>query len=402
MTTPNDTSSTVDFLNSLTLPGRQTISIPVDEIHPDPDQPRKSLSAIDGIIDPEDQRDLELLADDIDENGLHQPITVKEMPDGDYRIVMGERRWRAVRLNRDKGRANSDSIEAFVRQDLKGAKLKFAQLAENLQRKDVTELETATFFKKLLEDFPELQKQQLAKLLKKPNAYISRILSLLDPEWKDVVDAGIITYASLLELFKALPKETRDELVETAKREERPLTSTDLRKARDNASQKKSRPASAPNDDVQSQGGDETWPFQPPQQGGAGLTEQLIADVQQYVQSEARDNETYTYQPPGATSQPAPQSKPRLADSGGDATIPAGMGALNPAILNDKRELKISMDQLEVLLSMNAFDTKGHIVSAMLPVEELRNAIRQLGGEVPDNDHLLVTTLIQRIGDLNG
>jgi hypothetical protein len=37
----------------------------------------------------------------------------------------------------------------------------------------------------------------------------------------------------------------------------------------------------------------------------------------------------------------------------------------------------------------------------MLPVEELRNAIRRLGGEVPENDHLLVTTLIRRIGELN-
>ncbi|MFC6523158.1 hypothetical protein ACFQAT_28750 [Undibacterium arcticum] len=50
------------------------------------------------------------------------------------------------------------------------------------------------------------------------------------------------------------------------------------------------------------------------------------------------------------------------------------MGALNPA-LNDKREVKLTMDQLEVLLSMDSFETKGHFVSAMLPVEEIKKTL---------------------------
>ena len=77
------------------------------------------------------------------------------------------------------------------------------------------------------------------------------------------------------------------------------------------------------------------------------------------------------------------------------------MGALNAAMLNDKRELKLSMDQLEMLLKMDCFDSKGHIVSVMLPIEELRNAVRQLGSLVPEDDHLLAPTLIQRINELN-
>ncbi len=395
MTTPNDTSSTVDFLNSLSAPGRQTIHILLDDIEPDPDQPRKSLNSIDGIVDAQDQESLELFADELDAEGQQTPITVRELPDGRYRIIWGERRWRAMKINRAKGRKNSDTIEAFVRQDLKGAKLRFAQLAENLQREDLTELETATFFKQILMENPELQKQQLATLLKKPNAYISRILALIDPEWKDVVDAGIITYASLLEQFKALPKDTRDELVETAKTEKRALTSGDLRKARESTKAPKPK---APEAGITSQPGGEPWPFKQPQQGGAGLTDELINDVHQYMKSETRENENYSYTPPGST---APARTNQLVDTGGDATIPEGSGALNAAMLNDKRELKISMDQLEVLLNMNCFDTKGHIVSVMLPVEELRNAILQLGGDVPADDHLLVTTLFKAISDLN-
>ena len=393
MTNPDHTISTVDFLNSLTAPGRQTIAIRLDEIHPDPDQPRKSLAAIDGIITPEDQLDLELLADDIFEHGLHQPITVEEMRNGDYRIAMGERRWRAVRLNREKGRPNSETIECFVRQDLKGPKLKFAQLAENLQRQDLTELETATFLKKLLVDFPDLQKQQLAKLLKKPNAYISRILSLLDPQWKHVVDAGIITYASLLEQFKALPEEAREALMNTAKSEERALTSGDLRKARD--------AAKAPKAPVATSAEHTQWQLeQLRQQGGSGLTDQVMSDMQQYVQSETRPGETYRYQPEGRSTQVNAQVS-ALRDTGGELSIPHGVGALNAAMLNDKRELKLSMDQLEMLLKMDCFDSKGHIVSVMLPIEELRNAVRQLGSLVPEDDHLLAPTLIQRINELN-
>ncbi len=389
MTTPADTS-TVDFLNSLSAPGRQTIHIPLDDIDPDPNQPRKSLSSIDGIIDPQNQESLELFADEIHEEGQQTPITVREKPDGRYEIIWGERRWRAKKLNRSKGRSDSDTVEAFVRQDLKGAKLRFAQLAENLQREDLTELETATFFKQILEENPELQKQQLAKLLKKPNAYISRILSLIDPEWKDVVDAGIITYASLLEQFKALPKGTRDELVETAKLEGRALTSGDLRKAREVLKPKIS------NVDIIPQPGDTPWSFKQPHKGG-DLTDSLIHDIQQYAQSEVRENETYSY--PFGSSAPTRMNK--LVDTGGDIIIPEGVGALNTPMLNDKRELKISMDQLEVLFNMNCFDTKGHIVSIMLPVGELRNAIGQLGCDVPAEDHLLVTTLFKAINGLN-
>lgn len=394
MTSPKDTTSTTDFLNSLTAPGRQAIAIPLDEIRPDPNQPRKSLSAIDGLVGDEDQKDLELLADDIAENGLHQPITVKEMPDGDYQIVMGERRWRAMKLNRDRGLPNSSTIDAFVRQDLKGSTLKFAQLAENLQRKDLTELETATFFKNLLDDYPELQKQQLAKLLKKPNAYITRILSLLDPEWAHVVDSGIITYASLLEQFKALPPETRENLVQTAKQEERSLTSGDLRKARDTAKAKKAGAGA----DTGQGSTDENWPFKLAQQGGKGLTKELVEEVAQFVASEARPNENYQYRASGTDRNSRANV---IVDTGGDATIPSGAGALNSALLNDKRELKLSMDQFEVLLRMDCFDTKGHMISTMLPVEELRNAILQLGGDVPVDDHQLVTALISRINELN-
>ncbi|MFC6523159.1 ParB/RepB/Spo0J family partition protein [Undibacterium arcticum] len=226
------TISTVDFMNDLSEPGMQVMAIPIDDIRPDPDQPRKSLAPIDGVVDEEDQQKLEMLAASIADEGLYQPILVREMPDGDYQIIAGERRWRATRLNRERGVPNSDTINAMVRQDLTGAALVVAQLSENLQRDDLTDLETAATLKVLFTKFPELQKQQIAKILKLRNSHISRLLALLDPQWAHVVNSGIITYASLLEQFKSLPEDARNELVSTAKSEERPLTSTDLKKMR--------------------------------------------------------------------------------------------------------------------------------------------------------------------------
>ncbi|MFD2274709.1 hypothetical protein ACFS07_36045 [Undibacterium arcticum] len=72
--------------------------------------------------------------------------------------------------------------------------------------------------------------------------------------------------------------------------------------------------------------------------------------------------ETENYQYPGAKAGGLFSGNglgKTIIDFGGEATIPEGMGALNPA-LNDKREVKLTMDQLEVLLSMDSFETKGH------------------------------------------
>lgn len=389
-------SSTVEFLNSLSAPGRQIMALPIDAIRPDPDQPRKSFSAIDGMVSDEDQMELENLAGSIAKDGLHQPITVREMPDGDYQIVMGERRWRAVKLNNERGVPNSGEIECIVRQDLKGADLRFAQLAENLQRQDLTDLETAMHFKAILTEFPELQKQELAKLLNMRNSYITRILALLDPQWAHVVDAGIVTYATLLEQFKSLPVDSRQELVTTAKNEGRSLTSSDMRGAREKA---KGGPkgASKGNNLESGSGRNDDWPFSPPGEGGKGLNQEVVDEVAKFVSAEAKPGETYQYR--GVSAASATSSR-TIVDTGGDAMIPHGIAALDPALFHGKREVKMTMDQLEVLLRMESFETKGHLVSVMLPDDEIKNALNMIGGSIPDDDHQLVTALIKRINDL--
>lgn len=387
-------SSTASLISGLKGLGdvqdESVIPLFVNDIRPDPDQPRKSLQAIDGEVAPEDQMALESLAEDMYENGQHQPIVVKQMDDGMYQIVMGERRWRAAKLNFEKHGDGADTVKAIVRNDLAGEKLKLAQLAENLQREDLSDLETAMFLKKTLDEFPDLQKQTLAKLLKKNSQYISRILALVDPAWANVVDTGIITYASLLEQFRALPESTRNDLIATAKKEERALTSGDITKARNTVKGKDKPAAPSP---VGEAAANDQWPFEPQSKK---LTPQTIDDVSAFIASETPETETYKY-----TGKPLDiaQSDRTIKDFGGDATIPAGIEALNPSLF-DKREVKLTMGQLRTLLAANSFDSEDHIVTAMMPVAEVRNAINQIGGELPADENQLVLALIKRLNEL--
>lgn len=110
-------------------------TIKVSEIQPDPEQPRRSF----------DQKALEQLAASIREHGILQPIVVV-VKAGSYTIVAGERRWRAAKL------AELDKIPAIVRTLSDQHKLELS-LIENLQRRNLNPLETATAYVKLRDQF---------------------------------------------------------------------------------------------------------------------------------------------------------------------------------------------------------------------------------------------------------
>ncbi|WP_218275073.1 hypothetical protein, partial [Pseudomonas sp. GW460-13] len=81
-------------------------------------------------------------------------------------------------------------------------KIRLVQLAENLNRDDLTDLEVARFVQQTLDENPKLKKSEMGAIMRKDSQYISRILALLKPEWAHVVDSGMITYASLLEQYR--------------------------------------------------------------------------------------------------------------------------------------------------------------------------------------------------------
>ncbi len=118
--------------------------VKIDQITPDPDQPRRHF----------EQSALEQLSASINEHGVLQPIVIVPRGDG-YMIVAGERRWRAAKM------AGLSKIPALVRTLSNQHKLELA-LIENLQRSDLSPIETATAYLKLRDQF-NLSLEMIAK-----------------------------------------------------------------------------------------------------------------------------------------------------------------------------------------------------------------------------------------------
>ena len=139
--------------------------LPLHKIEPNPDQPRRDF-------DPEE---LEELAESIRTHGVIQPLTVREMPNGYYQIIAGERRWRASRL------AGLEEIPAVVIEadDKKAMEL---ALIENLQRSDLNPVEEANGYDALIREYGLTQEEAAARVGKSRPAVANalRLLSLCE------------------------------------------------------------------------------------------------------------------------------------------------------------------------------------------------------------------------------
>lgn len=111
-------------------------TLPLHKIEPNPNQPRRDF----------DDEELEALAESIRQHGIIQPLTVREMPNGYYQIIAGERRWRASRL------AGLDEVPVVIMEadDRKAMEL---ALIENLQRQDLNPVEEAQGYDALINRF---------------------------------------------------------------------------------------------------------------------------------------------------------------------------------------------------------------------------------------------------------
>lgn len=151
--------------------------VAVDAIIPNPRQPRRTF----------DEEALEELAASIAEVGLLQPVVVRTLTDGQYELVMGERRWRASM------HAGLDVIPAIVRQTPDTDMLRDA-LLENLHRQQLDPLEEAAAYQQLLDDFGATH-EQLAQKIGRSRPHISNTLRLLNlpPAVQKRVAAGVIS-----------------------------------------------------------------------------------------------------------------------------------------------------------------------------------------------------------------
>ena len=153
--------------------GDSVVELKINDISPNEGQPRKNF----------DDTSLQELAASISESGVIQPIIVQKK-NGGYRIVAGERRWRAARI------AGLTVIPAIVR-ELSDRETMVQALLENLQREDLNPLEEAYAMQNLLKTH-KLTQEQLAKKLGKPRATIANTMRLvnLDDSLQEYIRRG--------------------------------------------------------------------------------------------------------------------------------------------------------------------------------------------------------------------
>lgn len=163
--------------------------IELSRIVPNKNQPRKNF----------DEEELEELTDSIRQNGVLQPILVRQRG-SKYEIVAGERRYQAAK------RAGLDEIPALVREVSDEEIFKLA-LIENLQRSDLDPIEEARGFRKLIED-NDFTQAELAQVLSKSRPAIANSLRLLDlPERvQSLLEDGLLT-AGHARAILAVPSE---------------------------------------------------------------------------------------------------------------------------------------------------------------------------------------------------
>lgn len=135
--------------------------IPIADIEANPKQPRRDF----------DEKALQELAESIKMHDIIQPVTVSKLASGKYRLISGERRWRASKL------AGIQDIPAYVRQANDAQLLELA-LLENLQREDLNAMEIALSYKRMMEEL-DFTQEQVAERMGKDRSTVANFIRLL-------------------------------------------------------------------------------------------------------------------------------------------------------------------------------------------------------------------------------
>ena len=149
--------------NETEQPSENTIlQVSIEKVHPNSNQPRKYF----------DEQGLKDLSSSIGKQGLLQPIVVSKTPEGNYQIIAGERRWRAVQ------KLGWARIPVILKPNPKEEQKLVLALVENLQRKDLNPIEEATSFKWLIEH-QKWSQQKVAEEMGRDRSSIANTLRLL-------------------------------------------------------------------------------------------------------------------------------------------------------------------------------------------------------------------------------
>ncbi len=166
----------ISSTNALEDAKNSIMEVRINEVEPNIQQPRKVF----------DQEKLEALAESIKEHGIVQPIIVHSEA-SHYKIVAGERRWRAAKL------AGLKTIPVIIK-DITSREVMEIALIENLQREDLNPIEEAEAFQRLIDEY-SITQEDVAKVVGKSRAAVAnsvRLLSLTD-EIKTMITDGRLT-----------------------------------------------------------------------------------------------------------------------------------------------------------------------------------------------------------------
>jgi ParB/RepB/Spo0J family partition protein len=371
------------MLDMVTSDGATPTLLPITDIGPDPEQPRRTFDVV----------ELENLAEAIREVGVLSPITISPNAPGavpPWKIVDGERRWRASQI------AGKEDIPVKVRVDLDDSHKDrpLAQLIANANRSDLTDYELALAVRKQLAEWGNKRgdKGRIAKLINRPQAVVSRLLAMLDDGMEPLVQEGLITSAEAVASFRALGNNVQAEVLDHARASGEPITVTGIRDklatiaalaAPAPSSADASMPADPLGDSANTHAvetqptGDDAFPA-----GSMGNDREANDDVHQHdaardaddegLDAESRDdNEFSDDSHPGHT----------LGDSSSAST------STKPATAGGAREKSVSLqltgEGVEDLLRY-LVDKSSDRVELRLNADLARGVIENLGGEVPE------------------
>jgi ParB/RepB/Spo0J family partition protein len=178
--------------------------VPLDHIEPNPQQPRLAF----------DQETLDELAASIREHGVLQPILVRPVGPNTYQLIAGERRWRASKL------AGLESIPALIEEIDDDTALEIS-IIENLQREDISPLDEAAMYDRMVSEHG-YSIRKLADKLGKDKGYVENRLRLADApdEVRQLVSLRKDTLSHAYELMKVQDPKRRRRLADQVARGE--------------------------------------------------------------------------------------------------------------------------------------------------------------------------------------
>ena len=178
--------------------------VPIDRIEPNPQNPRLAF----------DPDTLGELAASIREHGVLQPVLVRPLDENRFQLIAGERRWRASKI------AGLNSIPALV-EDIDDATALEISIIENLQREDISPLDEAVMYDRMIKEHG-YSIRRLAEKLGKDKGYLENRLRLADapPEVRELVSLRKDTLSHAYELMKVTDPKKRKRLADAVARNE--------------------------------------------------------------------------------------------------------------------------------------------------------------------------------------